>query len=250
VFFCYHGPGAIQGGTYRVRSGGDLNQLGCLAVSLGGDACAYEGCDHFRPAGYQVGVQVVGAGCEHGGGWCHTNTYVLGLSKSNFWLIYFKKTALSDRLPGRAAVSLAMRVLTVADLHQRRALYEQLAAAVALHKPDVVALVGDFLDGWVPPPAGVDLISAIDAALALAALPCEVVLIRGNHETETNWPDFELAWRATGRPLHALHGSAVNVGGLEIVGFPCWTGNDSAYAETRPLRDYRADAWLGISTRS
>lgn len=138
-----------------------------------------------------------------------------------------------------------MRVLTVADLHQRRSLYTQLEEAVALHKPDVVALVGDFLDGWVPPPSGVALISSSDAALALAALPCEVVLVRGNHETEANWPDFELAWLATGRPLHALHGTSVNIGGLEIVGFPCLTGYDDAYAETRPLEDYNADAWLG-----
>jgi len=137
-----------------------------------------------------------------------------------------------------------MRVLTVADLHQRRSLFHQLEEAVAARKPDVVACVGDFLDGWVPPPAGVGLLSATDAALALAALPCEVVLVRGNHETETNWPDFEAAWRATGRPLRALHGSSVNVGGLEIVGFPCWTGNDLPYSKINPLRDYRADAWL------
>ena len=137
-----------------------------------------------------------------------------------------------------------MRVLTVADLHQRRSLFTQLEEAVALHKPDVVALVGDFLDGWVPPPAGVDLISAEDAALTLADLPCEVVMVRGNHETEDNWPDFEAAWMTTGRPLHALHGSSVNIGGLEIVGFPCWTGNDGAYAKTRTLGDYRSDAWL------
>jgi len=138
-----------------------------------------------------------------------------------------------------------MRVLTVADLHQRRSLYTQLEEAVALHKPDVVALVGDFLDGWVPPPVGVDLISATDAALALAALPCEIVMVRGNHETETNWSAFELAWQATGRPLHALHGTSVNIGGLQIVGFPCCTGNDNAYAKTRPLEDYNADYWLG-----
>ncbi len=38
-----------------------------------------------------------------------------------------------------------VKVLTVADLHQNRRLYDLFAEAVGTHRPDVVALVGDFL---------------------------------------------------------------------------------------------------------
>lgn len=135
-----------------------------------------------------------------------------------------------------------MRVLTVADLHQRRALYEQLAAAVAVHKPDVVALVGDFLDldgtgeGRLTPEA---------AACELATLTAgrEVVFCPGNHEN-FDWPRFELTWRAIRPDLHALHGSSVTIDGLAIVGFPCQMGDRRYYAHGRPLADYACEAWL------
>ncbi len=43
-----------------------------------------------------------------------------------------------------------VRVFTVADLHLRQALYDQLSEAVEEHEPDVVALVGDFIDfDWI-----------------------------------------------------------------------------------------------------
>jgi Icc-related predicted phosphoesterase len=136
-----------------------------------------------------------------------------------------------------------MRVLTVSDLHQRRVHYDQLAAAVALHKPDVLGLVGDFLDGQFPEPRGVKIISDADAALMLAAQPCECVFVRGNHE-DVDYPDFEAAWPAT-RKLHALHGSAVSFGPLTIIGFPCWTGVDAHYAAARPrLHSYETETWL------
>jgi len=135
-----------------------------------------------------------------------------------------------------------MKILTVSDLHLRISLYDQLAEAVALHQPDVVCLVGDFLDagartdGMLTPEA---------AALRLAAITegREMVCVRGNHEEET-WPVFESAWSTTKRPLHALHGSAVSIGGLTIVGFPCWMGSDSYYAIGRELPVYQYKAWL------
>ena len=134
-----------------------------------------------------------------------------------------------------------MRLLTVSDLHQRRHLYSQLTAAAAEHKPDCVALVGDFLEGSREPVEG--LLSIPEAAAALAALPCEVVMVRGNHE-DWNWPEFEAEWLASGRALHALHGSAVTVAGLTMVGFPCLTGDDFNYSQGRELPSDSCDSWL------
>ena len=134
-----------------------------------------------------------------------------------------------------------MRLLTVSDLHQRRYLFSQLTAAVAQHKPDCVALVGDFLDGAFEPEP--DWLSIREAAAALVALPCEVVMVRGNHE-DWNWPEFEAEWLASGRELHALHGSAVTVAGLTMVGFPCLTGDDFNYRQGRELVAEAYEGWL------
>lgn len=136
-----------------------------------------------------------------------------------------------------------MRVLTVADLHQRRHLYEQLTAAVRLHKPDVLAVLGDFLDGFTPQAHTPEMLTVTECAMVLAALPCKIVFCRGNHE-DSNFEDFELVWRAAGRPAHFLHGSAVFVGPLAIVGFPCWMGDDEWYAQGRALDSYEPDVWL------
>lgn len=136
-----------------------------------------------------------------------------------------------------------MKVLTVTDLHLRTVLYEGLRAAVAQHQPAVVAVVGDFLDAEGLPPSSERLTPAA-AALALAALPSEVVLARGNHEDWEVWPAFEQAWQSTGRELHALHGTVAQFGELAIVGFPCWLGDDEAYSEGRPLSQYHPEHWL------
>ena len=137
-----------------------------------------------------------------------------------------------------------MRVLSVADLHQRRVLYDRLAAAVAVRKPDVVALVGDFLDGdgW-----GEGLLTPEAAACELAELTAgrEVVFVRGNHDAE-GWPAFETTWRAIRPDCHALHGSAVTLRGLTILGFPCQMGDARFYAHGRPLPCPASDTagWL------
>jgi metallophosphoesterase superfamily enzyme len=75
-----------------------------------------------------------------------------------------------------------VRILTVADLHQSEKLYGLLGEAVLTHQPDLVVLVGDFLDatgddaGKLPIP---------ECARFLSNLPCkEVLFIRGNHENE------------------------------------------------------------------
>ncbi len=132
-----------------------------------------------------------------------------------------------------------LRVLTVTDLHQRAALYEQLSAAVERHKPDVLACVGDFLDAEFE----ADVIPSAEAAKILAGLPCEVVFARGNHE-DWRWPEFEAAWHATGRSLLALHGTACSFGPLVAIGFPCWMGSDEHYGRDRHLDRYSPEDWL------
>ena len=74
-------------------------------------------------------------------------------------------------------------VLTAADLHQSRKLYQDLRTAVEKYRPDVVAMVGDFLH------AGVDFenrLSVVECAAVLGSLPCRrIIFVRGNHEDES-----------------------------------------------------------------
>lgn len=111
-----------------------------------------------------------------------------------------------------------VKVLTVSDLHRSQKLYALLVSAVKKHKPDVVALVGDFLDatgevnGKLP---------ADECAQVLSRLPCpKTVLLRGNHE-DSAWWVFAEAWRHSGRQLHLLEGACFTYGPLVVVGFPC-----------------------------
>ncbi len=141
-----------------------------------------------------------------------------------------------------------IKVLTVTDLHRVRSLYELLGKAVASHQPDIVALVGDFLD------AGgehADQFSTTECAAILGRLACkEVVFVRGNHE-DSNWWEFLAAWQATGRPLHALHCSVFVHGPLVMVGFPCLMGDETAFVESLGSGEVRREdcgedplAWL------
>jgi len=141
-----------------------------------------------------------------------------------------------------------IKVLTVTDLHRVRSLYELLGKAVASHQPDIVVLVGDFLD------AGgehADQFSTAECAAFLGRLACkELVFVRGNHE-DSNWWEFLAAWQATGRPLHALDRAAFVHGPLVMVGFPCLMGDETAFVESLNNReDRRGDhdenplAWL------
>jgi len=134
-----------------------------------------------------------------------------------------------------------LRLLTVTDLHCVASLYDELNAAVEKHKPDIVALVGDFLDVLGSPHKQ---LSPAECARVLAALPCsEVIFTRGNHE-HYNWWEFEKSWSSTGRKLQALHGEAFVVGPLVIVGFPCELGDETAFVgNLRPL-PFEADRWL------
>ena len=118
----------------------------------------------------------------------------------------------------------AIRLLTVSDIHQSQTLYRQLSAAVTLHQPDVVACVGDVLDAIEFSPAR--QFTPAECACHLANLSAKhVVFVRGNHE-DSNWTEFIAAWPHCRRPLCALYGSAISVGPLVIIGFPCFTGSE------------------------
>jgi len=132
------------------------------------------------------------------------------------------------------------RVLTATDLHQHRWLYDELARAIATHLPDVVALVGDFLEGGE---INKEHLSPEECAERLASLPCEVVLVAGNHDTY-GFESFVERWRLFGKPLHALHGEAVALGPLVITGFPCSFGNDSFFLMGRDSKSMDVDEWL------
>ncbi|MBX3745137.1 MAG: metallophosphoesterase [Verrucomicrobiae bacterium] len=134
-----------------------------------------------------------------------------------------------------------VRLLAVSDLHQSEALYRQLGEAVALHKPDAVALLGDFLDAL-----GVasGQLSVRGCAEAVAALPVrEVVVVRGNHE-DWNYVGFAAALRDIGREVVTLHGEACRVGSLTLVGFPTRLGDETAFTLTKEPLPGHMDGWL------
>lgn len=135
-------------------------------------------------------------------------------------------------------------ILTATDLHQREVLYDDLAAAVERHQPDVVALAGDFLCQWWDSIDG--KIPVAECAERLHALPCpEVIFTRGNHEGE-NWLEFQSVWQAqpNARPLHALHAEAWQHGPLTIIGFPCLLGDEMAYVGEREAAFGDVSDWL------
>jgi len=134
-----------------------------------------------------------------------------------------------------------MRIITVADLHQSRRLYDDLAAAVRTHQPDVVAVVGDFIDmaedRHLP-------LSKAECAVRLSALPCrEVLLMSGNHEGR-GWPVFAAAWRKTGRSLRSLYAQAYSLGPMVIVGFPCLMADEFHFVEGRESTPRDVGRWL------
>lgn len=136
------------------------------------------------------------------------------------------------------------KILTASDLHLHHGLYHQLEQAVAKHKPDVLALVGDFLDGRFPRPPG--LLSPSAAGWLLSNLPCQVVCVRGNHD-DAEMPDFMDGWNQDRPPLLALHAEMVVVCGIHITGFPCWLGDECIYAEIAIQRPFRKGAGRNVT---
>ena len=132
-------------------------------------------------------------------------------------------------------------VLTVADLHRSTALLEALREAVVEHKPDIVALVGDFLHGFDDNRFRV---SVLGCAKLLSQLRCpEIVFVRGNHEDDA-WFLFAEAWKALGRPLHALHGEVFTQGSMMLLGFPCSMGDEHAFLANRAPLPIESEGWL------
>jgi predicted MPP superfamily phosphohydrolase len=82
---------------------------------------------------------------------------------------------------------IALKILTVTDLHRIERLYHELLAAVELHQPDVVALVGDFLDAIG---SAQKQLENQQCAAVLARLKCQdIVFARGNHEDRCGWQE-------------------------------------------------------------
>ena len=104
---------------------------------------------------------------------------------------------------------LAPRILTVADVHQHRALLAELASAVERVRPAAVAFVGDRLDanGSGPGMAGLEECADLVANLQTP----ELSFVRDNQE-EDIWPPFAWLLRGKGRKIVTLHGECHHVG--------------------------------------
>ncbi len=141
---------------------------------------------------------------------------------------------------------LDLKILAATDLHCVENLYLELAAAVDEHRPDVVALVGDFLDALG---SEHKQLTTANCAKALAELPCKnIIFTRGNHEYD-NWWEFEGAWATTGRKMHALHGEAFVANPLVAVGFPCDLGDETAFVGNRKRLPFPPRQWLSSLLR-
>ena len=89
-----------------------------------------------------------------------------------------------------------LRLLAVTDLHRSQQLYAELSGVVSRLRPNVLALVGDFIDviGLHQPQ-----LTSRECAKVIARCPVPaVVFVRGNHE-DLNWLDFEEVWNRTGK---------------------------------------------------
>jgi Icc-related predicted phosphoesterase len=128
---------------------------------------------------------------------------------------------------------LRVSILTVAGLHGRVDRMEELESAITRHRPDVVALTGDFLDAVR---GRHDRLNHEQLAERLITLPCaNLVLVPGLQETY-HWWEFQAALDRTGRSYHALDRRACIIGPLTIVGFPCSVDREPVFVEPLPKR--------------
>ncbi|MEN9637923.1 MAG: hypothetical protein RL077_6327 [Verrucomicrobiota bacterium] len=135
----------------------------------------------------------------------------------------------------------ATRILTVADVHQHRALLAELVGAAERVRPAAVAFVGDLLDsnGSAPGMAG---LAECAEQVANLATP-ELIFVRGNHE-EDNWPPFASLLRGRGRKIVTLHGECHRVGATGVLGFPCFEGYEDPFLEGREALSADTMEWL------
>jgi Icc-related predicted phosphoesterase len=118
-------------------------------------------------------------------------------------------------------MSQEITVLTATDLHRDKSLFQQLAEAIKKHRPDVLALVGDFLHGLR---SNENRFTTLETAQFVSRLKVpEIVFVRGNHEDSALW-EFADEWIRRGREFHLLDKQAFVYGPLVMIGFPCLLG--------------------------
>jgi metallophosphoesterase superfamily enzyme len=142
-------------------------------------------------------------------------------------------------------VSQTITVLTVADLHRGKVLYNLLRTAIARHRPDILALVGDFLDATGEQEGK---LTTEECVRFLGRLPCpEIIFVRGNHE-DSAWFAFADEWKTSGRELHLLDGQTFTYGPLIIVGFPClMTRGMASLTPFLPTPTGGSPSWFALS---
>lgn len=131
---------------------------------------------------------------------------------------------------------MSARILIATDLHQRAVLYAALLKLAAEIKPDAIILGGDFLHhtGLLPYGEPPQLIPT-QCAVELQEIAAPLLFVRGNHEDE-NWFEFRDAWKSISNssPVR-LNGSFAMIGGVGVVGFPCFMGYQQPFSEGEPL---------------
>jgi uncharacterized protein len=123
-------------------------------------------------------------------------------------------------LPGWPDDLAGLRVALLSDLHAgaphvREARLERLVAAVNARRPDLVLLLGDYIDPAVPFGAPVAPGTVADRLAALRA-PRGVIGVLGNHDWHNDGPGMRAALRDAG--ITVLENDATDAGGLWIAG--------------------------------
>ena len=123
-------------------------------------------------------------------------------------------------LPGWPDALAGLRVALISDLHTGAPhvgedRLERLVAAVNARRPDLVLLLGDYIDPEVRFGAAVSP-RAVASRLGALRAPRGVVAVLGNHDWRNDGPGVRAALRAAGIPV--LENDARDVGGLWVAG--------------------------------
>lgn len=142
---------------------------------------------------------------------------------------------------------MSTRILIATDLHQRAVLYKALIKLDAEIKPDAIILGGDFLHHTGMLPYGeTPQLTPTQCSEELQAIAAPLLFVRGNHEDE-NWFEFRDAWKSlrTSAPVR-LNGGFANIGGIGVVGFPCFMGYQMPFSEGERLGCERYQYWFKL----